>query len=65
MTIKEKLIKNGIRNLKEFGYPEVNEQNILTDEVYSQFFLRMLEDNKDHSADLDKEIQLLIDEIKR
>lgn len=45
MTIREKVIAAGVKNLKEFGYPDVNEHNILTDEVYSQFFESMLRDN--------------------
>jgi len=43
--IKYHLIKAGMKNLKEFGYPEVNSDNILTDEVYSEFFKSMLKDN--------------------
>ena len=36
--IKKKLLKAGVKNLKEFGYPSVNEENILTDIVYGGFF---------------------------
>ena len=38
------LINAGIRNLKEFGYPDVDSKNILVDYVYSQFFLSMLKE---------------------
>ena len=44
MDIREGLIKAGVKNLKEFGYPSVDEKNILTDEIYSRFFQGMLED---------------------
>jgi hypothetical protein len=44
--MEKKLVRNGINNLKEFGYPHVNESNIFTDIVYSQFFLSMLRETK-------------------
>jgi len=47
--MENKLIKAGIRNLKGFGYPSVNADNILTDMVYSQFFRQMLEETKKQS----------------
>jgi len=61
MTIREKLINAGIRNLKEFGCPAVNSENILTDRVYSQFFKSMLED---HRGTGKIEAELLIKEIE-
>lgn len=45
MTEREKIIKAGVANLKEFGYPSVSAENILTDHIYSQFFRSMLEGN--------------------
>lgn len=45
--MEKKLIEAGIRNLKEFGYPSVNAENILTDEIYRAFFARMLENTKE------------------
>ena len=45
--MEKKLIEAGIRNLKEFGYPLVNAENILTDEIYKAFFARMLEGTKE------------------
>ncbi len=44
--IREKLLMAGVNNLKEFGYPEVTKENILTDLIYSGFFKSMLNDNK-------------------
>lgn len=44
--IRKKLIEAGVRNLKEFGYPNCNADNILTDDIYKAFFRSMLEDNK-------------------
>lgn len=40
--IREGLIKAGVKNLKEFGYPGVTSENILTDRVYKQFFIFLL-----------------------
>jgi hypothetical protein len=60
---RPRLIASGIRNLKEFGYPAVTEQNILTDAIYSTFFERMLKDNKGHSEAADQAIDGLLDDI--
>ena len=32
--MRDKLIKAGVSNLREFGYPNCDEVNILTDEIY-------------------------------
>ena len=61
---RNNLIRAGVRNLKEFGYPFVNEFNILTDEVYSKFFASMLAENKGHSVGIDQAIDGLLAEIK-
>jgi hypothetical protein len=45
--MEEKLIEAGIRGLKEFGYPCVTKENILTDDIYKIFFIRMLEGTKE------------------
>lgn len=42
-TIGIRLIEAGVRNLKDFGYKDVNEKNIFTDYVYAAFFKSMLE----------------------
>lgn len=47
--MERKLIEAGIRNLKEFGYPSVNAENILTDEIYKAFFKRMLDGTKEEA----------------
>lgn len=59
--IRSKLIAAGVKNLKEFGYTEVNADNILTDLIYGGFFLSMLRDNLGHG--FDKQINELIDEV--
>lgn len=62
--IRDKLIKAGVSNLHEFGYPHCNVDNILTDVIYSKFFLSMLEDNKGISTNIDEVIDQLISEIQ-
>lgn len=61
--IKTKLITAGVKNLHEFGYPNCNEENILTDEVYSEFFKSMLVDNKGNGAAIDKAINEIISQL--
>ncbi len=43
--VQSKLVDAGVRNLKEFGYPGVTTENIMTDTVYKAFFASMLRDN--------------------
>ena len=54
--IREHLLKAGVKNLKEFGYPEITTETILTDEVYNDFFKSMMEDNKGNDKQLDEVI---------
>lgn len=62
--IKEHLIKAGVKNLKEFGYPDVDANNILTDEVYKEFFKSMLDDNLGHQKMFDDVILELLESLK-
>lgn len=62
--IKRSLIKVGVKNLKEYGYPKVDESNILTDKIYSAFFKEMLEQNKGVSNKIDVAINEVINSIK-
>lgn len=41
--LRDQLISAGVRNLQKYGYPSVDKDNILTDEIYSAFFRSMLE----------------------
>lgn len=59
-TVRQKLIAAGVRNLREFGYPSVNETNILTDMIFRPFFVSMLRDNLGHG--FDNEINALLTE---
>ena len=62
--IEEKLIVAGIKNLKEFGYPSVTKDNILTDEVYKEFFKSMLNENKGYGSNIDTAIESLLNKVK-
>lgn len=61
--IRRKLIEAGVKNLKEFGYPNVDTKNILTDYIYRKFFESMLEDNKGQGVDA--EIDALLVEVRK
>lgn len=64
MSERENIISAGVANLKEFGYPKVDQKNILTDMIYSAFFKSMLEGNLgDPSHDQDV-LTSLINEIE-
>jgi len=58
--IKQHLLNSGIRNLKEFGYPDCNTENILTDMVYKEFFKSMLNENLGVSTQVDDVINDLL-----
>lgn len=61
--IREHLLKAGVKNLKEFGYPKVTTKTILTDEVYKMFFKSMLEDNLGNGKQVDEVINQLLSEV--
>lgn len=62
MTLEDQIILRGVQNLKEYGYQNVDEKNIITDRIYSAFFLSMLEDNLGKGAD--EQITALIEKVK-
>lgn len=64
MNYRELIVKRGIANLKEFGYPSVNAENIITDYLYSKFFKSMLEESIGVSSAADVAIKSLLREIK-
>lgn len=62
--LKDKLIANGLKNLKEFGYDKVDRKNIKSDLIYANMFQSMLKDNLGHRDDIDEAINELITEVK-
>ena len=61
--IKDHLLKAGVKNLKEFGYPEVTVDSILIDEIYKGFFKSMLNDNLGNGNQVDEVINQLLSEV--
>jgi len=47
--IKELILEYGVNQLKEFGYPDVTSETILTDKIYKRFFKPMLMDLIDNN----------------
>lgn len=63
-AVREKLIAAGVKNLKEFGYPAVTPENILTDYIYRAFFKSMLKENRGVAGEaVDSVIDKLLAEI--
>ena len=60
-VIRTKLLEAGVKNLKEFGYPDVTTANILTEYIYAKFFERMLDDNLGKST---KQVDSVITALK-
>lgn len=60
-SIRQHLISAGVKNLREFGYPDCDEENILTDQIYKAFFISMLKDNLGQGVDA--EINALLKEL--
>lgn len=60
--IKKEWIKNGVKKLRLFGFTNVTEENILTDEVYRLYFERILRSNPE--AGMDEKINKLFDGLK-
>ena len=58
--MKDKLIAAGVQNLRNYGYPRCNKDNILTDQIYKEFFISMLKDNKGYGSLSDKAIDELL-----
>lgn len=62
--IREHLLIAGVNNLKEFGYPYVTTETILTDVIYAGFFKSMLKDNKGNGKQIDEVIDQLLSEVE-
>jgi len=55
--MQKQIVENGVQNLKEFGYPNVDKKNIFTDSIYNPFFVHMLKE----SANVTKNNSLMAD----
>jgi len=71
MNIRQEILKAGVIGLKDFGYPSVTEENILTDTIYSAFFEEMLKDNiyeleeKENRTDKENEVYEVLVSLKK
>jgi len=61
--IRTTLINAGVKHLNEFGYKHANAENILTDELYSQFYLGMLKNTKEEISIRKSDVHEVIDEL--
>ena len=59
-AIKDELIMQMVNRLRRFGFVHVNEENIITDEVYSLYFLKILNEKLGENAELDVVINELL-----
>jgi hypothetical protein len=59
-TIKDRLIKKGIKKLKQYGFVNVDAGNILTDDVYKHYFIQILHSHLGANGQSDSEIQQLL-----
>jgi hypothetical protein len=64
--IRDSLLAQGVANLKEFGFVSANNENILTDIGFKQFFIGMLTDevNRTDNANIEAVKQELIIELQ-
>lgn len=62
--MRSEIVNNCVKNIKEFGYPNVDSKNIFTDVIYSKFFKSILEQNLGVDDFLDCAINDLLKEIK-
>ena len=64
ITLKDELIKQIINRLKKFGFVHVNKKNIATDEVYSQYLLKILNGMLGEDQHVDLAIEQLLNDLK-
>jgi hypothetical protein len=62
--IVDGLRKVGAKQLQE-SYPNVTSENITTDPIYKEFFAASLEETLEQAPQFGKEINFLLEEIKK
>lgn len=60
LSIKMQLSRQAVNKLRIFGFTNVNEENIATDEVYSFYFLKMLKEMLGENSERDLAINQLL-----
>lgn len=59
-SIKDELVNQIVNRLRKFGFVNVSKKNILTDEVYSQFFFKILNEKLGENSERDIAINQLL-----
>lgn len=62
-NFKENLIKQGVAKLKKFGFVNVNKTNIVTDEVYTLYFSKILREMLGIDSEADIAINKLLESM--
>lgn len=62
-NFKETLIKQGVSKLKKFGFVNVNKTNIVTDEVYTLYFSKILHEMLGVHSEADIAINKLLESM--
>ena len=62
--IVDNLINVGVTVLKEFGYSNVTQDNILTDDIYKQFYKKILTENLGVNQKVDEAIQTIFKKME-
>ena len=60
--IQQSIIAAGVKNLREYGYPDVTTENIFSDPIYSRFFASMLQDNIGRGFDI--QVRSLLSQVE-
>lgn len=63
MDIRTTIINACVESLREFGYPDCDDENILTDEVYGMFFISQLKDYKSQSETMREDYKIKVNEV--
>lgn len=62
-TVRKNLLLSGVNFLNSFGYHNANQKNILTDEVYSSFFKKLLGEWKDDRSSVPLQFVYILDNL--
>ncbi|MES2284437.1 MAG: hypothetical protein V4547_02030 [Bacteroidota bacterium] len=62
-NFKETLIKQGVTKLKKFGFVNVNKTNITTDEVYTFYFSKIVQEMLGDHLEADVVINQLLESM--
>jgi len=62
LVTRKVIVESLVRSLREFGYPSVNAENVLTDYVYRKFALSQLKEAYEYSPHT--ELKMMINEIE-